>query len=202
MASDVVLALVLQTAIVVAALAGLVRVAALRAYADDARLRRLATFFGLLAGAVGAEVLVSAFLLGQASAGGAPVPHALFALVLAHHALMLAALVVALRTFAVPWSAAAAAPAVLIAGHANHFAYFGLAEALLTLYLAVTGFANLGRRRTPAALRVALAFALVFLGHALFFVFLHHGGPRPFAGEALTLAGVWLLAAAVPRRTA
>src|SRR5688572_15796385 len=102
------------------------RVAALRAFADDARLRRLGWFFGLFAGALGVEAVVTAFLLGH---GASPihVPHSLTLLVVAHHGLMLAALVVALRTFAVPWVApAAVAPALLLVQHDPHFFVLGL----------------------------------------------------------------------------
>lgn len=199
-APGVLLAFLLQAAIVVAAVAGLVRVAGLRAFADDARLRRLGWFFALLAGALGVEGLVTAFLLGQASSGGIDVPHALWLLVLARHGLMLAALAVALRTFEVPWHApAAVAPAFLLLRHDAHFVYLGLAEGLLTLYLAIAGAVNHHRRRTKGALRVAAAFLLIFLGHLVYFLVLHRIAVRPFWGEALTLAGVLLLVAAVPR---
>jgi hypothetical protein len=197
------LAFALQAAIVVAAVAGLVRVARLRAFADDARLRRLGWFFGLLAGALGVEVVVTAFLVGQHGHPGGAAPPSLTVLVLLHHGLMLAALALALRTFAVPWHAAgpaALAPALLVVRHDPHFFVLGMTEALLTLYLAVAGFVNHRRRRTKGALRVAAAFLLVFLGHLAFFLVLHHHGEvRPFWGEALTLAGVLLLVRSVPR---
>ena len=199
-APGVALAFLLQAAIVVAAVAGLVRVAALRAFADDLRLRRLGWFFGLLAGAIGVEVVVTAFLLGQGT-GIMAVPKPLSLLVLLHHGLMLAALVVALRTFAMPWAApAAVAPALLVLRHDSHFVLLGLLEALLTLYLAVAGAFNHHRRKTKGALRVAAAFLLVFLGHLVFVLVLHHVGVRPFWGEALTLAGVLLLVRSVPKR--
>lgn len=196
----VALAFLLQGAIVVAAVAGLVRVAGLRAFADDARLRRLGWFFGLFAGALGVEVVVTAFLLGHGVAGVAAAPRALALLVLLHHGLMIAALVVALRTFAVPWHApAAVAPALLFVKGDSHYLLLGLVEALLTLYLAVASAVNHRRRRTKGALRVAAAFALVFLGHLVFFLVVHHAVVRPFWGEALTLAGVLLLVRSVPR---
>lgn len=200
-APGVALAFLLQGGIVVAAVAGLVRVAGLRAFADDLRLRRLGWFFGLFAGALGVEAVVTAFLLGHGGAGAIAVPRSLALLVLLHHGLMLAALVVALRTFAVPWHApAAVAPALLVLRHDSHFVFLGLAEALLTLYLAVASAVNHRRRRTRGALRVAAAFALVFLGHLAYFLVLHHVGVRPFWGEALTLAGVLLLVRSVPGR--
>lgn len=204
-APGVVLAFLLQAGIVVAALAGLVRVAGLRAFADDLRLRRLGWFFGLFAGAVGVEVVVTAFLLGAAQAhvaGAVAAARPLTLLVLLHHGLMVAALIVALRTFAVPWrqaAPAAVAPALLFLKHDAHFVALGFAEALLTLYLAVAGAVNHHRRRTRGALRVAAAFALISLGHLVYFLVLHHLGVRPFWGEALTLAGILLLVQSVPK---
>lgn len=199
-ATGVVLALLLQAGIVVAAVAGLTRVAGLRAFADDARLRRLSWFFALFAAAVGVQVLVSTFLLGESPVDRVALLRPLATLVLLHHALMLAALLVALRTFAVPWHPAAIAPAFLLIGHNGHYALLGLVEALLTLYLAVAAAANQHRRKTTGSLRVAAGFLLLFVGHLLFFLLLHHDGPRPFWGEGLTLAGVLLIVSSVPRR--
>src|ERR1041385_7672265 len=65
------LALLLELAIVVAAVVGVVRIAGLRALSDDPRLRRLSWFFGLFAAAVGVQVLATALLLGKAPQAGA-----------------------------------------------------------------------------------------------------------------------------------
>src|ERR1041385_6067828 len=64
------LALLLELAIVVTALVGVVRIAGLRALSDDPRLRRLSWFFGLFAAAVGVQVLLTTLLLGKAPQAG------------------------------------------------------------------------------------------------------------------------------------
>jgi hypothetical protein len=192
------LALLLELAIVVVAILGVVRLAGLRALADDPRLRRLSWFFGLFATAVAMQVLVSVLLIGHVAGLGTPLLR-ITRLSLLQHGLMLAALVVALRAFAAPWKGAqAAAPvaAVLLAGR---WGALGFVEAALALYLAIASLVNQRHRRTKGSLRVAAGFLLFFLGHLSFWVFTKTGAVRPFWAEALTLASILLLVTSVPR---
>lgn len=201
--TDVVLALLLEVGIVAVSVAGLVRVAGLRAFADDARLRRLSWFFGLFGSAVAIQVLVSTFLLGGHPMGHEAMLPTLATLVLIQHVLMLSALVVALRTFAVPWQPAAVAPALLAFGQYDYFVFLALVEAILTLYLAIASAVNQRRRKTGRSMRVAAGFLLLFLGHLFFFVLLllhHDSGPRPYWGDALALVGIALIVVSVPRK--
>jgi hypothetical protein len=194
------IALLLQVAVVVVALVGVMRLAALRALADDVRLRRLSWFFGLFAAAVAAQLLLTALLLGHGRAPAGPFLRQLNGLTLLYHGLMLAALVVAVRAFALPWRPPTpAAAAVLLVGR---FGLLGLAEAGLTLYLAVASLVNQRHRRTRGSLRVAAGFLLFFLGQLAFWVFQKTGAIRPYWAEALALGGILLLVASVPRRAA
>jgi hypothetical protein len=195
------LALLLELAIVVTALVGVVRIAGLRALSDDPRLRRLSWFFGLFAAAVGVQVLLTTLLLGKApQAGPGLVLLRLARLTLLEHGLMLAAFVVALRAFATPWKAAAPVAASLLLAPRLGLAWLmGLVESLLALYLAIASVVNQRHRRTRGSLRVAAGFALFFLGHLSFWAFAKTGAVRPFWAEALTLASIALLVAAVPR---
>lgn len=194
------LTLLLQAAVVVTALVGVTRLAGLRALADDARLRRLSLFFGLFASAVAVQFVLGLLLLGHGKIPSTgPVVRQLNFLTLAYHGLMLAALAVALRAFALPWRPPPAVAAVVLVGR---FGLLGLVEAGFTLYLAVASLINQRHRRTRGSLRVAAGFLLFFLGQLAFWVFQKTGAIRPYWAEALALGGILLLVASVPRRKA
>src|SRR2546423_1031923 len=111
------LAPLLELAIVAVALLGVNRLTALRALADDPRLRRPSWFFGLFAPAVAVEVLVSLALVGHKASLGPPLLR-VARLGLLQHGLMIAALLVAVRAFAQPWrggAGSAAPPAAMAA---------------------------------------------------------------------------------------
>jgi len=196
------LALLLELAIVVVAIVGVNRITGLRALADDPRLRRLSWFFGLFAAAVAVQVLVSVAVVGKHATLGSPLLR-VARLTLLEHGLMLAAFVVALRAFAIPWKptpAAVSAAAVVGLAQLKLAWLMGLVESGLALYLAIAALVNSRHRRTKGSLRVAAGFALFFLGHVSFWAFQKAGAVRPFWAEALTLGSILLLVASVPRR--
>lgn len=190
------------------------RAASLHGIYPDRRLTRLSLFFGLFAAAVavhavgGAQIWLSGAEgpLGPPPGAPPPPPGAPRMLDLAnplswhvplHHALLLAALVVGVVAFTGTRAGATTAlilPAFLVPGAT-------LLEALLSLYVAARGAWNhYAVRRTRGSLRVAVGFGLFFLGHLAFYLLREPGAPRPLVGEFLALAGVLVLATALPRR--
>jgi hypothetical protein len=189
-------------------------------YAPDPRLWKLLGFYALFAaslvayalwiGQVAAEVGAS---LGATQAnvtaplgdlhGAFAGAHRLDPLLLAHHALMLASLAVAVQAFRHPRAAGAAVAGVAGLASLEPFIPVLLAlEAAMTLYLAVQAVLNHMERRTAGALQVAAGFLLFFLGHLTFFLLYHPGGPRTLLGDVLALVGIALLVQLLPRPSA
>lgn len=206
----IVLAHILLPSLVAAAAAsGAWRCARLLRYGRDARLARLMWFYGLFA----ASLVPWVVWVANAHAGGHGDVAAAFsdhsagpaervnAYLLAHHALMLASLAVAVRAFS-PRRAPAATAAVGLA-FLGPFIPVALAlEAAMTLYLAVRAVLNHLERRTPGALQVAAGFLLFFLGHLGFFLFHHPGAARTPLGDVVALVGIVLLVQLLPRPNA
>ncbi len=195
--------LLLQAATVVTALVGVARLVQLYRLAADRRIVRLALFFGLFAAAVAVQVFVTlSFVPLERPPPGFPRERPPIWTGILHHVLMLASLAVAVRAYGSPGRAATeGAPAAALGPML--FARTGLlrmAEAGITLYIAVRALMNYRHRRNPGSLAVAAGFALFFLGHLSFWIFHPQRGPRPFWAELLTLGAVILLVSRVPRR--
>lgn len=211
----------LPAVVALAAAVGAWRSWRLLRYGYDPRLVKLAWFFALFAASLVAmtiwtgQLALSASDAVDAAASGAVGPlgerhqeiaagESANAFLLAHHALMLASLGVAVKAFS-----HRRAPSAAIAGAAVGFALFaGLipvflaAEAALTLYLAVQAVLNHMERRTPGALQVAAGFSLFFFGQLTYFVFHSPGSVRTPLGDVLALVGIVLLVQLLPRPSA
>jgi hypothetical protein len=211
----------LPAAVAAAAAVGVWRCVRLLRYASDARLSKLAWFYGLFAASMvmmtvwTAEVApVVSETLGDAHdgnfTGSLDDMHTAFAaaervdvFLLAYHALMLASLGVAVAAFGHRRSPGGGAAAVLSFGVFAQFIPVALAvEAALTLYLAVQAILNHVDRRTPGALQVAAGFFLFFLGHLSYFVLHHPGAARTPLGDVVSLVGIALLVQLLPRPSA
>jgi hypothetical protein len=185
--------------------------------AQDPRLLKLMWFYGLFA----ASLVAYAVWLGQLHAGvsidslsgmhsgNSTSPHGadsgservdLF--LVAHHALMLASLGVAVEAFSHRRGPALVAAAAGVALLEPFIPAFLAIEAALTLYLAAQAVLNHLQRRTPGALQVAAGFLLFFLGHLGFFLLHHPGGARSPLGDIFALVGILLLVRLLPRPTA
>lgn len=175
-------------------------------YARDPRLLKLTWFYGLFA----ASLIPWAIWTAKVSADLSDIAlgdlHGAFAreqrvdfFLLAHHALMLASLGVAVLAFG---RKRAEGTAVAAAGLALFGPFIPLAlalEAAMTLYLAVQAILNHMERRTPGALQVAAGFLLFFVGHLSFFLYYYAGGGRTPIGDMFALIGLVLLVQLLPR---
>lgn len=204
---------VLPVAVASAASYGAWRCATLLRYGRDPRLLKLALFYGLFA----ASLIPWAIWIGQAPVSGdlaamhssnatirhySSGPERVDGFLVAHHALMLASLGVAVQAFSHK-SRPAAAVAMASLAFLSPFIPVVLAlEAALTLYLAVRAIINHLERRSPGALQVAAGFLLFFLGHLSFFLFHDPGSGRTPLGDVFALVGIVLLTQLLPRPTA
>jgi len=204
--------ILLPGAVAAAAGSGAWRCWRLLRYGSDPRLARLMWFYGLFAASLVPWVIWVANVhagghgdlagtLGGHHDGSAGVER-VNGFLLAHHALMLASLGVAVRAFShrrTPEAAAAAAGLALF----GPFIPVALAfEAAMTLYLAIQAILNHKERRSPGALQVAAGFLLLFLGHLSFFLFHAPGAGRTPLGDIFALVGIVLLAQLLPRPSA
>ncbi len=193
--------LLFQVATVTTALLGVARLAHLYRLAADRRVARLALFFGLFAAAVAVQVFVTwSFVMEGRPPPGAPRARPPVWTAFAHHALMLAALSVAVRAYGGlgrQKEVAAAALGPMLFGRAG---LLRMAEAGIALYIAVRALLNYRQRRNPGSLVVASGFALFFLAHLSFWIFQPQRGPRPYWAELLTLTAIILLVSRIPGR--
>lgn len=204
---------VLPVAVALTATYGAWRCTSLLRYGSDPRLLKLAWFYGLFA----ASLIPWAIWIGQASASGdlaglhsanATVRHdaggaeRVDGFLLAHHALMLASLGVAVQAFGNKSRPGAAVALASLAFLAPFIPVVLALEAALTLYLAVRAILNHLERRSPGALQVAAGFLLFFLGHLSFFLFHDPGSGRTPLGDMFALVGIVLLTQLLPRPTA
>lgn len=218
MAWELILAhVLLPSAVAAAAGFGAWRCWRLLRYAPDPRLRRLMWFYGLFAAslvpwAIWAGRLAASLgdTFGGLHSGNATEVlrnvHGAFGgaegvdlFLLAHHALMLASLGVAVQAFSHKRAGGAVVAAVGLAFFGPFVPVALALEAALTLYLAVRAILNHRDRRTPGALQVAAGFLLFFLGHLTFFLFYHPAGIRTPLGDVLALVGIALLVQLLPR---
>ena len=181
-------------------------------YAQDARLLRLMWFYGLFAASIVPMAIWTGRLaaeVGNLGTGGVGGWHDAFAgaervdgFLLAHHALMLASLAVAVQAFGHKRAQGAPVLALALVSFAP-FIFAALAlEAAMTLYLAVRAILNHRRRRTPGALQVAAGFLLFFIGHLGFFLFHEPASARAPFGDVFALVGLVLLVRLLPRPVA
>ena len=205
----------LPSAVAVAAAVGAWRCSRLLGYGRDPRLLKLMWFYGLFSASLVPVVIWTAQL--AADVGGTlPASsltlrdvHERFAaservdlFLLAHHALMLTSLAVAVQAFGYKRKQAVAAAAAALA-FLSPFVLLALAaEAAMTLFLAVQAIRNHLDRRSPGALQIAAGFSLFFLGHLSFFLFYHPVAARNPLGDAAALIGVVLLVRLLPRASA
>lgn len=210
----------LPGAVAAAAGSGAWRCWRLLRYGRDPRLAKLMAFYGLFAaslvsmaiwtGEVASSVDTTLAEVHAAGANGSMEDvHAMFAaahrvdaFLLAHHALMLASLGVAVRAFRHRHSGAPVAAALAFASFAPFIPLALALEAAMTLYLAVNAVVNHMERRSPGALQVAAGFLLFFLGHLSYFLFHHPGAARTPLGDVLSLVGIALLVQLLPRPSA
>jgi hypothetical protein len=108
----------------------------------------------------------------------------------AHHALMIASLAVAVAAFGQRPPRTTYIPVALAL------------EAAMTLFLAVRAILNHLERRSAGALQVAAGFLLFFVGHLTFFLFHQPGAGRTPLGDVFALVGIVLLVRLLPRPTA
>lgn len=184
-------------------------------YARDPRLVKLAWFYGLFA----ASLVAYAVWIAQAHAGASfgglhsgnlSEVHEGFAagaeridvFLLAHHALMIASLGVAVQAFSHKRTQPAVVAAVGLAFLGPYVTVALALEAAMTLYLAVQAVLNHMERRSPGALQVAAGFLLFFVGHLTFFLFHHPGATRNPLGDVFALVGIVLLVRLLPRPSA
>lgn len=189
--------------------------------ARDARLLNLMWFYGLFAASLVSFAIWTGRLAASVGAtlSGGPSPglsetlsimHGDFAaaqridlFLIAHHALMLASLTIAVRAFSRKRAPAAWVAAIVGLSFLGPSILVALAlEGALTMYLAVRAIMNHRRRRTPGALQVAAGFLLFALGHLSFLVFYRPGGARSPIGDVLSLLGIVLLVRLLPRPSA
>lgn len=192
------------------------RCARLLRYARDPRLAKLMWFYGLFA----SSLIPWAIWAGRFAAaigdpttlhagnGSSPFDAAygggerVDVFLLAHHALMLASLGVAVQAFGHRRKEGAAAVAVGLAFLAPFIPVVLAVEAALTLYLAVRAVLNHMERRSPGALQVAAGFFLFFFGHLTFFLFHDPDVGRNPLGDVFALVGIVLLVQLLPRPSA
>lgn len=214
--THVVAHVILPLTVAAAAGFGAWRCGRLLRYARDPRLAKLMWFYGLFA----ASLVPWAIWAGRFAASlGDPTmlhtgnaTHALDAVhgraervdvfLLAHHALMLASLGVAVQAFGQRRKEGAAAAAAGVAFLGPFIPVVLAVEAALTLYLAVRAVLNHMERRSPGALQVAAGFFLFFLGHLTFFLFHDPGVGRNPLGDVFALVGIVLLVQLLPRPSA
>lgn len=208
--------ILLPAAVASAAAFGAWRCLRLLRYARDPRLVKLAWFYGLFA----LSMVAMAIWTGQVSAdavGAFDTPHAhnatnihesfsgaerINAFLLAHHALMLASLGVAVQAFGHRRTGQPAVAAVGLAVFGPFITVALALEAAMALYLAVRAILNHMERRSPGALQVAAGFLLFFIGHLGFFLLHHPGAARTPIGDILALVGIVLLVQLLPRPSA
>jgi hypothetical protein len=210
----------LPASVAAAALVGAWRCVRLLRIASDQRLVKLAWFYGLFA----ASLVCMAIWTGEVAPGVSDAlgdvhsgnftgslddMHAAFAaaervdvFLLAHHALMLASLAVAVFAFSHKRAAGVTLAAVGLALLSPLIPILLAAEAALTLYLAAKAILNHKERRTPGALQVAAGFFLFFLGHLSYFLLHHPGAARTPLGDVASLVGIVLLVQLLPRPSA
>lgn len=182
--------------------------------ARDPRLVKLMWFYGLFA----ASLVSYSIWMGQGHAGvdfsglhsgNFSEVHGAFAeaeriniFLLAHHALMLASLGVAVQAFSHKRTEGTAVAAVGLAILGPFIPVVLALEAAMTLYLAVQAILNHMERRSPGALQVAAGFLLFFIGHLTFFLFHQPGAARTPLGDIFALVGIVLLVRLLPRASA
>lgn len=209
----------LPIAVAATAAYGALRCWRLLRYGKDPRLLKLMWFYGLFAaslipwaiwaGQLGAELAdMTTVHSGNMTAdlrnlhGGHGGAERVDAFLLAHHALMLASLGVAVQSFGHKRREGAVAAAIGLAFFGPFIPIALALEAAMTLYLAVQAILNHLERRSPGALQVAAGFLLFFLGHLSFFLLHDPGVGRTPLGDVFTLVGIVLLVRLLPRPSA
>lgn len=205
----------LPTAVAAAAGFGAWRCWSLLRYARDPRLLKLMWFYALFAASLVAYAIwtgqthgvagdVNGLHAGNATEGhgGSAGAERINVFLVAHHALMLASLGVAIVAFSHKRKEGAAVAAVGLAFFGPFIPIVLALEAAMTLYLAVQAVLNHMERRSPGALQVAAGFLLFFLGHLSFFLFHQPGAARSPLGDVFALVGIVLLVRLLPRPTA
>jgi uncharacterized membrane protein len=186
-------------------------------YGKDPRLVKLMWFYGLFAASLVAVAIWSGQLhwaadgnLSGMHSGDSAEAHGdmhgafggaerINIFLLAHHALMLVSLGVAVQAFGHRRIEGAAVAVVGLAFFGPFIPVVLAIEAAMTLYLAVQAILNHMDRRTPGALQVAAGFFLFFIGHLGFFLFHQPGGTRTPLGDVFALVGIVLLVQLLPR---
>lgn len=198
--------LVLPSAVAAVAGFGAWRSKRLMQYARDPRLLRLMWFYGLFAASLIAWAIWTARVFAALGDVALEDLHGAFAtgqrvdaFLLAHHALMLASLGVAVRAFGRSHTEDAVVAAIGLAFFGPFVPVVLALEAAMTLYLAVRAILNHIERGTPGALQVAAGFILFFVGHLSFFAFYYAGSGRTPVGDMFALVGLILLVQRLPR---
>ncbi len=217
----------LQLATAAVAAYGAWRCIRLMRFGSDSRLKALAWFFGLFAASIALHA-VWEYQIGNLLEVNRPVPgtprpggnetnqssfdrpfvgffrpegiERVTPWLFGHHVLMLASLSVAVTAYArrrpEHATAVVAFSPLLLLGDLTVL-LLGM-EAALTLYLATRAMINHVERRSPGALKVAIGFALFFLGHLMFFLAHRPGEGRQGIGDVLALVGIILLVEVLP----
>ena len=190
MSSELIIAgIILPSAVAATAGFGAWRCWRLLRYGGDPRLQKLMLFYSLLA----ASLVSLGIWTGQQSE---PVGDAL---IVAHHAFLLAGLVVGVQAFSHKHTKSAAVATGALAFFGPFIPVILALEAVMTLYIAVQAILNHRERRTPGARQVAAGFLLFFIGHLIFFLFHDPGGTGIPLGGLFALAGLVLLVRLLPR---